>query len=330
MTPDTDTLALLAAYRPSVEQLEQDWPTARRAMIRADIQAISRQPSISISPLGRPRSLRKRWAAAGGLIGAAAATLLIVQVVLPSDSPGGSSSAAAATLERLAIAVQSAPSDLVKPGQYRYLVDKRTAGSTQQSWTSYTGQTWRHDRYYDGTMVYYRSPERGNDLNNPSPHFLASLPTEPAELQSYLRSHLSGSTSLDEAVFVWVGDTLRLGYAPPDLRAAAIRVLERTPHINVQSTRDAIGRSTMQVTFTDEQNRPGESQSLFFDPSTSELLQEQETFSGETSTTTYTDSGVVDSIPATVRSRAANPNQPVPPPPLGVGGQATATPSPSK
>ncbi|MDT4936082.1 MAG: hypothetical protein QOK11_3974, partial [Pseudonocardiales bacterium] len=88
----------------------------------------------------------------------------------------------------------------------------------------------------------------------------------PADLDSYLRAHVSGSTSKDEAVFTAVGDMLRGGLAPAHLRAAAIRVLEHTGHVTATSALDTLGRPAIQITFADAASRPGEDQALLFDP----------------------------------------------------------------
>ncbi len=251
--------------------------------------------------LSPAQSLRVDMVAAG-LIGAAATALLVIGLVLPSGLPGGSQNAGAA-VEQLAVAAGTTPADTVRPGQYRHLIDRENQGGSitvLESWTSYDGHTWRHDTEH-ATSQYYAFPPGISNLNDPSPKFLASLPTDTTDLDTYMRAHVTGSTSVDEAVFVAVGDMLRGGFAPPALRAAAIRVLGRTGHISAETTQDSLGRAAVKITFTDRVRRPGGGQSLLFDPKTSALLEEQE---GPGFTATYTDEGTVNSVPADVVANA--------------------------
>jgi hypothetical protein len=126
-------------------------------------------------------------------------------------------------------------------------------------------------------------------------------------LLHYLRSHVSGSTSRDEAVFVAVGDMLRTGIVPPALRAAAIRVLERTPHVALGVTHtDALGRPVIRFDFVDTSKRANETQSLIFDPKTAALLGEIESYaSGQPwFTSTLVSSGITSNVPPQVLARA--------------------------
>lgn len=148
--------------------------------------------------------------------------------------------------------------------------------------------------------MYYAFPPGEDSINNPSPAFLATLPTDPAALLNYLRAHVHGSSSTDEAVFVAVGDMLSGGFAPPALRAATLRVLERTPHVTVRSGQDSLGRTATVVDFVDESGRPGVVQSLYFDPATARLLQTGRTASDLAYSGTVVSSDVVNSIPAQV------------------------------
>jgi len=101
-------------------------------------------------------------------------------------------------------------------------------------------------------------------------------------------------------VFVAVGDMLRGGFAPPALRAAALRVLEGTGHVTAQRGDDPAGRPAVQVSFVDQHARPGEVQTLYFDPGTSRIVQERMTGPGVTYLRTVTASGIVDAVPPAV------------------------------
>jgi hypothetical protein len=108
-------------------------------------------------------------------------------------------------------------------------------------------------------------------------------------LQSYLRNHVEGSSSHDEAVFVAVGDALRTagGLASPKLRAAMLAVLSRTPgvilHLDAQ---DYLQRPAIRADFVDQQIRPGAVHAYYFDPSDFRFLEERFAPNGEPSTHT--------------------------------------------
>ncbi len=156
-------------------------------------------------------------------------------------------------------------------------------------------------------MSTWRFPRAAIRPTRPLPHTLASLPTDTSALQHYLRTHVSGSTSRDEAVFVAVGDLLRTGIAPRALRAAAIRVLARTRHVALGTTRsDALGRPVIRFDFIDDKGRPDEIQSLLFDPKTAALVGEIDSNAAGKPwfTSTLVSSGVTANVPPQVLARA--------------------------
>jgi hypothetical protein len=146
-----------------------------------------------------------------------------------------------------------------------------------ETWISAAGRVWQRNaqsmngrQLFDEVTVH---TNKGNDFDAPSPAFLRSLPTGVAALQRYLRGHVTGSGSTDEAVFVAIGDMLRWGYAPPALRAAAVNVLARTPHVELgATTRDPLGRPVREFEFVDAARRPGEVSSLLFDTRTAQIV----------------------------------------------------------
>lgn len=149
--------------------------------------------------------------------------------------------------------------------------------------------------------MYHRFQTGRNDLNDPSTSFLAGLPTDPAALGSYLRTHVHGSSSRDEAVFVAVRDMLYGGFAPPTLRTAVLRVLENTNHVTAQGGDDPAGQPAVKVSFIDQNTRPGGVQTLYFDPDTARIVQESITAPGLTYLRTVTTTGIVTSVPSSVR-----------------------------
>ncbi|PZS37003.1 MAG: hypothetical protein DLM58_00360 [Pseudonocardiales bacterium] len=303
-------MELLAGFRPTNEQLEHDWPAAERVVMRETIQATN-QPAGTTRFAARMHRPRKPWPAIAGLVGAAAAALLVVQIMQPSqttDRPDAATQAKtkSVALQKLVLAAQATPADDVHPGQFRHLVVTQTDGLTVESWTAFNGDLWqrRDDQSgspSSGTVEYWNMPHTWSSI---SPQSLAALPTDTDGLQRYLLSHVCGSSSRDEAMFVGVADMLRGDYAPTALRVAAIHVLERTGHVTTHQSQDAQGHPALQVDFIDHSIRAGETQSLFFDPNTSALLQEQINGGGMDFTATYSASSTATRVPADVLAKA--------------------------
>jgi hypothetical protein len=117
----------------------------------------------------------------------------------------------------------------------------------------------------------------------PTAAYLAALPTDPNQLADYLLNHVHGSTSKDEAVFVAVDDMLRNfdGFASPRLKAAMVDVLSRSHLVTVHSgVDDDFGRPAIRVDFMDQARRPGELTSLYFDPTSFQLLERRDGSNG--------------------------------------------------
>jgi hypothetical protein len=117
----------------------------------------------------------------------------------------------------------------------------------------------------------------------PTAGFFRRLPTNVGELTTYLRTHVQGSSSRDEAVFVAVSDALRTsgGLAAPRLRAAMLGALSRTPGVLVHlNQRDYLGRPAIRADFVNQRIRAGEIHSLYFDPTTFALLEERQGHNG--------------------------------------------------
>lgn len=146
----------------------------------------------------------------------------------------------------------------------------------------------------------------------PTQAFFDQLPTDPRELDAYVRSHAAGSGTQNHAVFVAVEDMLsqRDLLASTALRAALFQVLTHTPGVTVHANqRDYLDRRTARVDFLDQSIMPGRMSSLYFDPSTYQLLAEREGPSGQP--TTY--AGPSPAYTATSAAGGSSPEQP----PLG-------------
>lgn len=323
---NTSVMDRLSALRPDphwadadagalIEQVLATGRAVDRDVRRTDLRLIGAQPH------------RRRIVVATGVLAAAAAAAVVIPSVLPADAPGGASPAAAAALHRLARMAAHSSLDEAGPTQFRHTVessiqsgvlgegpDKVTGKPTVlrgtltgrlESWTSADGQVWRRDVDTDAdgrTHIDTYLFAAGDDQTSyPSPHYLASLPTTPGALESYLRSHVSGSMSNDEAVFVAIGDMLRGGFAPPALRSAAIEVLAGLDHVSLgNATHDERNRPAQEFDYIDTSKRPGEVDGLFFDPTGAQIVQETNTAPDWSYTSIVEKADVADAVPAEI------------------------------
>ena len=309
-----DAMAGVAAYRPREQDLAREWSPDRRAAVLHRILDTPRQTGAGTGAPGRPG---RGWRRPAGIAAVAAGVLVGASLLLPADLPGAPTSAAAVQLERLAVTAAASPERVIGAGEFLRLRTRDVqdgAWVARVSWTDDEGRVWRVDRGQD-------RPERpvwerrwtfgpgGSSVNNPSPEFLDTLPTEPDALAGYLRERVTGSTSVDEAVFVAVGDLLRTGFAPPQLRAAAIRVLRTVPRVSVEPGEDSLGRAAVVVTYVDQTARPGVTQVLLLDARTSALLEERTTAADLDFVSTVQDSDIVTDLPDRVRDEAVDPEK---------------------
>ncbi|MET9443101.1 CU044_5270 family protein [Streptomyces sp. NPDC006610] len=253
----------------------------------------------------RSRSRRLAWHSRGRLRlvlgGAVAAGATIVVLSVWSDAPDAASevppasAASVQLLERAALAAATTPQNEVRVGQYAYV---KTVGHTSvlsetetgamelsredesmEQWTSVDGseRTLQRKGGSDSLVPGTRGP--GN-LNSPTYHFLAALPTDPDALLKRIRddaekNHGAGSDSTtgpDQEAFVTIGDLLRSGVTPPDTSAALYRAAALIPGVDVVSGAvDAAGRHGVAVARTHD----GERTEWIFDKSTARLLGER-------------------------------------------------------
>jgi hypothetical protein len=139
-----------------------------------------------------------------------------------------------------------------------------------------------------------------------SPQNLDQLPTDPAELESYVRANSVGSTSSDERVYFAVADIVRRGLADPNLRAAAIDVLAHLGHVQLgDETRDSLGNPVQAFDFVDPDGRPGDIRTVMFDTRTAEITEENDYVQGELLfSRTVPVFEVVDALPSDIREHA--------------------------
>jgi hypothetical protein len=301
MSTTTTPADLLLSSGPTDARLRDLWTPTEREHLRE--LTLARTGS---AYTGRGLRTRRRVGIFAGATAAGAAAILTGPAILaPSQTPQ------AAALTRLAGTANSRPAVVIPPGKFLHMTvvaHDRTYATTSNSWTDQAGNIWRKDVSGTGQVDYYLFPHPDHQsVDYPSPAYARTLPTDPAELEAYLRARVDGSTTQDEAVFTAIGAMLRLGYVPAPVRATAIKTLARLPEVTTSTATTLNHRTALRVDFIDKRHRPGAVASLFFDPQTSALVQESNTYPGhpgQTYTALTTLDAVVGSVPRAVRRNA--------------------------
>ena len=184
-------------------------------------------------------------------------------------------------------------------GKYLHtvIVSQQTKEGTRvlDGYTDADGWQWRHDTMTaenDSGNVMESWKIFGGDFTKDD---VSSLPADPDALDAALRAR-GGSNSTDERVFKGIDEALHSGLASPELRAAAIKVLQKiaenpqkpapdkegvlaTPKLEVAELALPDGSPGYRVMFTDQGSRPGVTQSLVLD-ATGQLLETSSTYDG--------------------------------------------------
>ncbi|HEV7204393.1 MAG TPA: hypothetical protein VGN18_07250 [Jatrophihabitans sp.] len=273
-----DPIGRLAAYRPTPTSVLDEWDARARDEARSRVLAAP-VARMHFRPARRTRTLIAPLAAV------AAVVALIGGIVYATTGSGDDHAQPAGP-------VYQAPSyrdtPLVGPGRYSHRTVtsyKLTPGhdplvtGTSQDWIAPTGQVWSRRTTPGAADKCYHFPfSAPATFDSPSQAFVAALPTDPSALLGYFRTHVSGSSSRDEAVFLAVGDMLRAadGLATSQLRAALAGMLSHSARVTVHpDVVDFRGRAAVRADFVEGKDRPGELDSLYFDASTYQLLEER-------------------------------------------------------
>lgn len=280
-----DVLDRLRTYRPTNESITSEWSNAERTAVREAIFDDA-GPQLVRFRSARPRRLRIL-----APLTASAAVVAVVAGVLALRSGGSDPALAGGHATHYSHQALSA-NDGVGANQYVHRVDRAVVvGADGKP----RGEEQRSDIYVapNGDVIYVdaASPtgctwyvhSGTTTFANATAAFIDSLPTDATLLRTYMLDHVHGSSSKDEAVFVAVGDMLRLfdGLAPPRLRASLVDVLSTSHLVTIHAAdTDYLGRPAIRVDFMDQTRRPGELASLYFDPSTFQLLEERNGLNG--------------------------------------------------
>ena len=301
---ETDVDDLLRRLQPPTESAS-GWDETTQHAVLATILAEDRPTT---TPSTRSRQVRL------GLVACAAATVpLAFSIGLPSHAPGGPSPASA--LDRLAtIAGVSGPA--IGPGQYlhrTYTTDvpyvagvPMTPGavrhgdravSGEESWSEQT-RVWVRSTGQGGHPCLEVVPLHGNVAEGrydvASADQLATLPTDPGRLASYIDEHPDGGNRGTVNRYAAVTDLLWSGIATPELRSAALNVLAQTPGLSGdEHTTDDRDRPAIRIDYDDTNG----TDSVWFNSVTAQIIERAGPTEGGDGSTTLTASNVVDTLP---------------------------------
>lgn len=294
----SDPIERLSAYRPSQADMDAEWSPLARAHLRVRTLADPVDHS-------RVRSRLRRQVRSLAPIAACVAVLALITGIVVAVVNGGASSRRGGDLQPGAVgpgtvtahhhAATLTDTPRVGAHQFAYRESRQIqVGADGKATGSGPDDMVLRDWVApDGTDESVRSGSQngcetfgagGGDFDTQPK--LDALPTDPDALKTYLRAHVQGSSSHDEAVFVAVGDMLRTNdlLATTQLRAALVDVLAETAGVDRHDgSTDYLGRAAIRLDFVDQAIRPDEVQSLYFDPSTYQLLEERDGSDGQPS-----------------------------------------------
>jgi hypothetical protein len=242
---------------------------------------------------GRGRRLLAGGTVAAGAVAAgvaAALTLSLLPRSSPPAGPGVPASAAAVLRAAAATAARQPVAVIPGPGQYLYLkdVEMKGGGTLPARCQTMTGQEWmaadrsgrQTGQFPAGCGHGFSQRWRAGAIPRGSiswPLDLLAwqgLPTSPAALERAIvrRYETSPRLRLSSGTFVYAAQLLQLD-APPALRAALFRVLQRLPGVQALGpATDRLGRHGIAVGLT----TGGARNELIFDPRTSRALEEKQ------------------------------------------------------
>lgn len=297
--PDPD--AVVAHYAPSASSLAAEWDDARMDAVLLSITGAAGAATRDSADTEAEIPLRfvathadtdrRRWSRGLPVAASVAAVGVVAGLLIGALGSGNSSSDAVGG--RTTGSPFTPPAGLsdtsIAKGQYSYRVEKQADLGTDGAPKPNGPDSVLSHNYvsYGGDVTVVRTGgglgcvpfRRSSDASfeQPAVAFFARMPTDVNALNTYLRGHVQGSSSRDEAVFVAVGDALRAadGLASPKLRAAMLAVLSRTAGVRLHlDERDYLGRPAIRADFVEQRIRPGEVHAYYFDPSTFQLLED--------------------------------------------------------
>lgn len=292
---DEQAMDAVVAARPEADVIDNAWYVGRREQVLRQVIARPRA-SHPATPPRPPR--RTRWGLVAAAVALVAAGGLFAQVLVPLGSPG--SPQAAEALDRLAATVPTTP--VIPDGSFELTVYEDTGiaesdngpfsySTRRRTWTAADGWAWVHQTGDEPASYIFAPAPRNYDLN--------AVPADPAVMEAYLRARVMGSSSVEEALFEAVRETLAFTPTPAATRAASIRMLAGVPGVTVtENTTDPRGRPATKVAFVDEKHRPGIVNAIYLDPATTQVVAKLRTQNGQPYyTCIYTERRIVSHLP---------------------------------
>jgi hypothetical protein len=340
---------------------EREPMTFEQDVLEIALESLRSRRESALAPVRRRRRPRRRTAIAIAAAGLAIA--IAVPIALPGGVTGGADPAAAALLHRVALRAAEQPREPAPgPDQFLYTRSESTStflyvvgdGRTLFFHQPLIGASWigldgsgrilktagavtfptEEDR---ATWIAAGSPDlcadvcqgrTDSELFGPGELIYANytdLPTDPEELLELIESReLIGGPHGDWETFAIIGDLLRETSLQPKERAALYQVAAELPGVElVGRVVDGAGRPGVAVAYTRTNTDAPSRHELIFDPTTAELLGENEVLVADSTvevegggpgaiyggvgpagtlaySTTYLVSGVVDSMSETL------------------------------
>lgn len=295
-----DLVQLLAAGRPSDDDLASSWPAEERAALWTRINDDG--PS-EVLTSRHPRRTALRIAAA----------VIVAGIALPTVLTSGGASARAELLQLALVAGQS-DAPVIDPGTYlhvkteslqensRVFGDGQRLDTDREQWIRWDGQVWAIDTRPSAGWTEYHQFDAPAEVGfgDPTPEFVASLPDDPTTFRDYLDDTVSGSNSHEEALFIAIRDLVGSRMLDPATFGVALQVLADVDGVD---TRDVMieGRDAVEVNY-DTLFGIGllGRQSFTVDRETAQVLTVAESDPGGTYQSETTLIEVVETIPDTV------------------------------
>lgn len=225
----------LSQTRPDITA---EWDPSRQKEV---LQRLATTLTVTSSRPGRrwvPLLAGVAAVAALGLVVTNIPKLTPIEVVAPPASSAASASEASPTaFQQLAALAAARPANTIPEGEYLhvslYESSKNSEGWTEEVYYSRDGSQWTQ---VDSKWTY--TPGAELTVESPSPTFLETLPTDPAELLEQVRpaayrawesdgaDKLKTKEQRDNVTYTYLQNALILGYAPPKVNAAMISAIE--------------------------------------------------------------------------------------------------------
>jgi hypothetical protein len=274
------------------------------------LESLRSRQVAGLTPARHRRRPRRRPVIAIAAAGLAIA--IAIPIAVPRGVTGGADPAAAAVLHRVALrAAEQPPEPTPGPGQFLYTRSRSFStqlyvvgdGNTflfrqptvRESWIGPDGSGRIRDT--SGSVTFPTEEDRARWMAARSPDLYenltedelfdpgellyadhADLPTDPEELLELIESReLIGGPHGDWETFAIIGDLLRETSLQPKVRAALYQVAAELPGVElVGRVVDGAGRPGVAVAYTRTNTDAPSRHELIFDPTTAELLGENE------------------------------------------------------